>query len=39
MPLNIQAIPTNPKVLSAYATPKTNTSIPLFNLIFTASKA
>jgi len=43
MPSNIHPIPSNPKVLDAYATPKANTLMSLFlvlfNLIFTASKA
>ena len=43
MPPKILGIPTNTKVLDAYWTPKTNTSMLLFNklfsLIFTASKA
>jgi hypothetical protein len=34
MPLNIQAIPTNPKVLGANATPDPNTLKPLFMLLF-----
>jgi len=43
MPSNIQAIPTNPNILGAYATPNINTLMPLFlvlfSLIFPASKA
>jgi hypothetical protein len=43
MPRQIHDIPANPKVLGAYATPKANTSMSLFlvlfGLIFKASKA
>jgi hypothetical protein len=43
MPSQIQAIPHNPKVLGAYATPDLNTLkalfLVLFSLIFPDSKA
>jgi hypothetical protein len=43
MPSHIHPIPPNTKVLGAYATPKANTLMPLFlllfNIIFKASKA
>ena len=43
MPSRIQGIPPDTTILGAYATPKANTLIPLFlvlfSLIFKASKA
>jgi hypothetical protein len=43
MPFNSHQIPPRTKVLGAYATPKANTLMPLFlvlfSLIFKASKA
>jgi len=43
MPLKISGIPPDTNILGAYATPKANTSMPLFlvlfSLIFPASKA